>query len=258
MELELSKAELKANELINEANEIEISSNKIELEKELDIESNRNVNTFSNIVCSVVDKGVNYAIKALPIGDGLKDVALDVKEALKTNDFKHIVKTAISSSIREGLEFVGMPFNVLKNINTMKDVALKGGLTKALSAGIDIVCNKYLKNNLFVDLAKDFVSNVKNFVTSKDFLNKLDGAFNKLSEKVKGFKDTCNMWREAYEKFDLEKINELSKDLSKKVRGVLENTECGNENKTIQNITTLINNTKKKLSKIQLEACEQI
>ena len=145
MELELSKAELKANELINEANEIEISSNKIELEKELDIESNRNVNTFSNIVCSVVDKGVNYAIKVLPIGDGLKDVALDVKEALKTNDFKHIVKTAISSSIREGLEFVGMPFNVLKNINTMKDVALKGGLTKALSAGIDIVCNKYLK-----------------------------------------------------------------------------------------------------------------
>ena len=111
---------------------------------------------------------------------------------------------------------------------------------------------------MFVDLAKDFVSNVKNFVTSKDFLNKLDGAFNKLSEKVKGFKDTCNMWREAYEKFDLEKINELSKDLSKKVRGVLENTECGNENKTIQNITTLINNTKKKLSKIQLEACEQI
>lgn len=258
MELELSKAELKANELINEANEINKVDNNIEIENELNVEQTKNVNTFSNIVCNVVDKGVNYAIKALPIGDGLKDVALDVKEALKTNDFKYIVKTAINSSIREGIEFIGMPLNVLKNINTMKDVALKGGLTKALSAGIDIVCSKYLKNNLFVNIAKDFVSTVKNFVTSKDFLNKLDNAFNRLGEKIKGFKDTCNMWREAYEKFDIERINELSKDLRKKVKGVIENTECSNENRTIQNITTLVNNTHKKLSKIQLEACEQI
>ena len=262
MELELSKAELKANELINDVEntkniETEINS-KVEIQKELNVSQNKDFNVLSNMVTGVIDKGINYAIKALPIGDSIKDIALDVKEAIKTNDFKHIVKTAIGSSIREGLEIVGTPLNMIKDITKMKDIALTGGLTKALTAGIDIICNKYLKNNLFVSLSKDFISSIKNFVTSKDFLTKLDNSLNRFKDKVSSFKETCNTWREAYEKFDLDKINEIANTLSKKIRSVVNSNDCKEENNTIQNITKMVNTTRKKLTSIQLEACKAI
>ena len=259
MELELTKAELKANEILNEVDQDKkslIVDDSINLENELPLEEAKNTKEFTSVIGDVIDKGVNYAIKALPIASGVKDVALDVKEALKTNDFKEIIKTAVGSSIREGLEYLSMPTNILKDIKSLQKVALSGGITKALSAGVDIIFNKYLKNNLFGNLAKDFITTVKNFITSKEFINKLESAFKKIGEKINKFKETCDLWYKAYEKFDLNTINDLSKEVAKKSRNISEHTDCLAENKLIQNITSMINNTKEKLSSIQMEACK--
>ncbi len=260
MELELTKAEIKANEILNEANKAEsdlkVESKEIQLENELPLQESKNTKEFSNVVFNVIDKGVNYAIKSLPIANGIKDVALDVKEALKTNDFKYIVKTAVGSSIREGLEVLGMPINVLKNIKNIQNVAMSGGLTKAISAGIDIIYNKYLKNNVFCDLAKKFVDTIKGFICSKEFTRKIQGAFDKIGEKINKFKDTCKSWYDAYEVFDVEKINVLAKDVAKQAKKVGEDTECISENKLIQNITSMISNTKHKLSEMQMDVCK--
>ena len=263
MELELSKAEIKANELLEEVEKDgkgrTIDTNqKLDIEKELNVSQKSDFNAFTNVIGTVIDKGVNYAIKALPIGDSLKDIALDIKEAIKTNDFKHIIKTAIGSSIREGLEIIGTPLNMIKDITKMKDIAFTGGLTKSLCAGVEIISSKYLKNNLFVSMSKDFVGIIKNFINSKDFVKKIDSSISKINNKVSSFKSICDTWREAYEKFDLDKINEVAGTLSRRLRGVSNSEECKEENNTIQNITKMVNNTRKKLTSIQLEACKAI
>lgn len=264
MELELSKAERQANELLNEvkkeneSNNLIESTKNIEIENQLSISEAKSVKQFENIVGEVIDKGINYAIKALPIGDGVKQVALDIKNVLKTNDFKKIIKTAIGSSIREGVEYLSMPFRVLQNVKNIQKVALSGGLTKALSAGVDIVCNNYLKNNIFGDMAKGFVNTVKSFIDSKEFITKLSETMEKFEQKISKFKETCKSWYQAYDKFDIEEINLKSKEVAKVVKSVLGDFSCERENKLIQNITTMINNTKNKLSKVEMEVCKAI
>ncbi len=262
MELELSKAELTANRLIQEAEKIDshevVVDNSVDLQNELNVDEVKNVKQFTKIVEDILDKGINYAIKALPISDGVKEVALDVKEALKSNDFKHIIKTAVLSSIKEGLEFLKMPVTILKDIKNLQNVALNGGLTKMLSAGIDIVCNKYLKNNIFSDIGKALTSSIKNFISSKDFIDKLKQGFEKFNKKVESFKSICEKWHEAYKKFDIDMMNDISKEVSRKSKAVQNDRECENENNLIQNITKMVSNTKTKLSAMQFDICKSL
>ena len=42
------------------------------------------------------------------------------------------------------------------------------------------------------------------------------------------------------------------------IKSVLGDFSCERENKLIQNITTMINNTKNKLSKVEMEVCKAI
>lgn len=100
--------------------------NEIKVDKELEIQINKNKNGFQNLVEGIIDKGADYAIKSFPINDHVKDILIDVKNSFKSKDFKEILKTAINSSIREGIEIINMPINVLKDINKVKESAFRG------------------------------------------------------------------------------------------------------------------------------------
>lgn len=125
-----------------------ISLNK-DIDEKLSFQEERNRNEYSNTVAKVVDNSIGYIIKALPVNENIKQIALDVKDAFKTGDFKEIVKTAVKSSIKEGLEILNLPKNVISDITKISKIAFSGGLSSALSAGIDIISKKYLKNNIF-------------------------------------------------------------------------------------------------------------
>lgn len=233
-----------------------------DLDVNLDLNSNLEIATqksnFSKIVNDVIDKGTSYVIKALPVNKGVKNILLNVKEAFKTKDFKEIVKVAINSSIKEGLEMVGMPVSVIKDITKLKDIALKGGLKQALVAGIDITANKYLKNNLFADILKDFFDRTKQFLNSNEFLVKIDNGISKLKQKVDNFKKLCDNWNKSYQVFDLAKLNDLSERIKKyRYSKILDYNDL-NKTKVIPNITTLANTKKSKLSNTQLEVCETL
>ena len=116
-------------------------SNDIDITKDKNILEVQNINVFSNILSNLIDKGTNYIIKSLPVNSSTKDILIDVKDAFKTKNFKNIVSTAVKSSIREGLELLSIPKNVIQDINNIKNIATAGGLSCALSAGIDIVTN---------------------------------------------------------------------------------------------------------------------
>ncbi len=234
-----------------------ISLNK-DIDEKLSFQEERNRNEYSNTVAKVVDNSIGYIIKALPVNENIKQIALDVKDAFKTGDFKEIVKTAVKSSIKEGLEILNLPKNVISDISKISKIAFSGGLSSALSAGIDIISKKYLKNNIFSSVLFKITNEMKNYVFSKDFKIKIDNNINKLLEKNNKFNDLCQKWYESYEKFDLFNMNSLCKSIKNMQKHIVNDKDCKVQSDIIENMTNLINTKHSKLSPIQMQICNNI
>lgn len=234
-----------------------ISLNK-DIDEKLSFQEERNRNEYSNTVAKVVDNSIGYIIKALPVNENIKQIALDVKDAFKTGDFKEIVKAAVKSSIKEGLEILNLPKNVISDITKISKIAFRGGLSSALSAGIDIISKKYLKNNIFSSVLFKITNEMKNYVFSKDFKIKIDNSINKLLEKNNKFNDLCQKWYESYEKFDLFNMNSLCKSIKNMQKHIVNDKDCKVQSDIIENMTNLINTKKSKLSPIQMQICNNI
>ena len=234
-----------------------ISLNK-DIDEKLSFQEERNRNEYSNTVAKVVDNSIGYIIKALPVNENIKQIALDVKDAFKTGDFKEIVKTAVKSSIKEGLEILNLPKNVISDITKISKIAFSGGLSSALSAGIDIISKKYLKNNIFSSVLFKITNEMKNYVFSKYFKIKIDNNINKLIEKNNKFNDLCQKWYESYEKFDLFNMNSLCKSIKNMQKHIVNDKDCKVQSDIIENMTNLINTKNSKLSPIQMQICNNI
>ena len=85
-----------------------------------------------------------------------------------------------------------------------------------LSAGIEILFNKVTKLNLFKPIIQGVVKNVKNFIMSKSFIQKLNDGVNKILDKVNSFNKICDKWYKAYEEFDISSINNIANELNSK------------------------------------------
>lgn len=226
---------------------------KNELNNDMDVQIENVKLEFGNIVRNIVDRGADYVIKAMPINDHIKDILSDVKNSFKTKGFKDLVKTAVNSSIREGLEILSLPKNVISNIDKVKDIAIKGGLTNAICAGIEIVLKKNL--NINTDIVKDFIDKMKGFINNKAFINKIDQGIKKCSSRVGKFEKMCDEWYQAYKDFDLDKINQISSKLNNSVKNVKFNKDSVKSNNIIQNLTEFVNNKKDRLTEMQYQAC---
>lgn len=243
-------------ENINRIDTMKSIENEIYLEKDVVIGHNKN--EFAKVLEDAVYKGADYVIKGLPISTCVKDVLIDVKNAFRTKDFKEILKTAVNSSIREGLELLAIPKNVIRDITKIKDIALQGGLKNAVSAGIDIVTQKYLKGNIFEPFIKNFLNRTKDFIFSNDFIRKIDGGIKKILQKSDQCKKLCEDWYQAYEKFDLDLMNSLAKEIKNKKKIMNTDEAYIKESAIIDNMTKLVNAKKEKLSQIQLQICHSL
>lgn len=232
--------------------------NCIDIDKKLDFLENRNTIEFVNVVSKVIDNGTSYIIKALPINDNFKDIVFDVKNALKTKEFKEVLKTAVNSSIREGLEILNIPKNIISDITKIGSVAFKGGLSQGICAGIDIVKEKYLKNNIFSSIINKVLDDVKNYVFSSDFKNRIEMGVNKLLDKTNKFNELCDNWYKAYEKFDLFNINNICRDIKKLQPHIVNDKDCLTQTNIIENMTELVNNKNSKLTPMQMQMCSAI
>ena len=228
------------------------------LNKNLDIDLSKEKQAFDKIVVNVIDKGTDYILKAMPIQENVKDILLDVKKSFKTKDFTKIVQTAVTSSIREGLEIIGTPINVIKDINKIREAAFKGGLRQALVASIEIFTNKYLKGNILGDVVAKFIEETKDFVNSKRFAIKIDEDIRKVALKQEKFKVLCSEWYKAYDKMDLPTLNNIAKEISSKQKTSIINTDIMKASKIILNMTEFVNNKKDKLSLTQLDVCKSL
>ena len=225
---------------------------------EIDVAANRSQRVFSNLAFDVVNRGADYVIKSMPINNNIKNILLDVKKSFETKDFKQIIKTAVGSSISEGLELLKLPKNVITDITKITDITFKGGLREGICAAIDIVTNKYLKNNIFYNIIKDFINKTKDFIFNKSFSNKIESGINNILNRADKFKDKCKEWYKYYEKLDFEKMNNLAKALNRERNKVANDIECVKENNIMQNMMKLVNNKKDKLSNMQLQICNNL
>jgi len=215
-------------------------------------------NSITKATENAIDKAADYIIKAMPIPDALKDILKDVKNAIKTKDFKNVLSVAVKSSIREGLEILGLSSKNIKDIYYLKDIAIKGGLIPAIKNGIEIWANNYLKNNIVGKHVCDFFYKLKDYILTNRFTEKITEFIDKLSFKKEKFFTKCGEWYDAYSAMDIEKISKISKNLNRNSDVLEQYKECNKENQIIQNMTKMIQNKNQKLSEAQLQLCKTI
>jgi len=242
------------NNILEELN----NTKNLKLRNDLDLEVSQNLTDFKKIAQNAIYSGVEYAIKSLDLNDQTTECLNEIKKSFKTKDFKEILSTAIDCSVKFGLEIAKTKFPVLRTIDGLKNISVKGGVGTLISTAIDIFSNKYVKGNLINDGIKKLFDNIKNFVKSNVFIQKLELGIKRIKDKVDKFNTMCSNWYKAYEKFDINDINNIADSINKFSTRVGNNLECLKENNIIQNMTALINNKMDKLSETQMEACANI
>ena len=239
-------------------NEILNNVKNINLEKGLNLEIKEDIENYKNIAQKAILSGVEYAFKAYDLKDESKDVIKSVKNVFKEDSYKNLIGVAIDSSLKLGLEIIKKKFPILRGLDMIKEVSLKGGLPNFLASTIDIASSKVLKSSLMNDGIKRFLNDIKGYLKSASFIQKLETGINRLKNKVNQFKELSDSWYKSYEKFDLDEINKFANMIKKNVCYVRNYNNCVKENNIIQNMTKLINNKMDKLSNAQLEACANL
>lgn len=234
-----------------------IGKNK-KLNNEVELNILNNKENFDNLLFNIIKKGIDYGIKSLNINESNDGLFNIIKEISKSKEFKKIIKSCVNVSISQGLENKKVKVDSLKSLNGFKDISIKGGLRYLLSAGIDIVFKKATKLNLFKPIVEKILFNVKNFIMSNSFIKKIDLGIEKITNRTNEFKKLCKKWYKAYEDFDLFNINEIAKNLESKKNKIQMDSDCMKENNIIQNMTKLVNSKREKLSKLQLQICNDL
>ena len=63
-----------------------------ELDKQTNLEISKNETLFSNLTHSVLTKGADYVIKAMPLNSSVKNILLDVRSSLES--YKRHIKNS--------------------------------------------------------------------------------------------------------------------------------------------------------------------
>ncbi len=221
--------------------------------EETDVSVNKNSQQVINIIKSILDKGANYVIKSMPVNKHIKDILINVKEVINEKDFANILDVAIRSSIKDGMQMVGLNKSDIEEIDRFVDTAFKGGLANCVNIGIDIISAGKECGNIFYTYIEDFFDKLKSFVKSPDFKAKIYSNIEKCLDKVDTFKELCNDWYDAYDKFNMSDIKEIAGKLNKLKNKVDFNNDCINENAMIQNVTEFVGKRNRKLSKVQFD-----
>ena len=192
-----------------------IDKKSLSLQKGIDLEISQNLNNFKKIAENSINSGVDYAIKSLNIKKEEKENLNDIKKIFKQDNFKDMVNTAIDASIKLGLEIAKKKFPILKTIDGVKEISVQGGVGMLLSSVVDIASNKYFKGNLMSNEFKIFFEDIKSYLKSNSFINKIEQGINRVKNNIVKFKELCNKWYESYEKFDLNDLNNIADSINK-------------------------------------------
>ncbi|MBR1883483.1 MAG: hypothetical protein IJ809_00795 [Clostridia bacterium] len=229
-----------------------------DLVKQLDKNIEKEKGVFGKIIGDAIDKTANFAIKALPVPESVKDILSDVKEAIKTKDIGHVIKTAINSSLREGMELLGISKEKMEDLTEMKNTLFKGGLRENLSAGIETVYSKYINNNILSDELTSLVDSIKNSINGRTFSNEISSKLNVFEEKREYINDLCSEWYKAYHNLDIPRLNTINSDINMRASKSLLTSKQQKDIDIINNMTEFVNNKKDYLTDIEINFCNNV
>jgi len=245
-------------ELSNQINEIISNTRSLALELKEDGRMAALRGDLTNAAEKTIDHAAKYVIKAMPVPDAVKDILLDIKDAIKTKDMREVITTAVKSTVREGMEMLGLSTASINSLMELKDVAKKGGLITSLKNGIEIVEENYLKNNIVGDYVYKFFDKLKNYIMNNEFGKSLERFIKKLDEKKNKFLEKCEDWYDAYKNMNVEKMNDVAVELNNNKYVLTRYVDCVKENNVIQNMTTMINSKNGMLTSNQQRLCQVI
>lgn len=245
-------------DISNQINEIIENTKELALELNEDRRMTTLKNDLSNAAEKAIDHASKYIIKAMPVPDSVKDILIDVKDAIKTKDIKEVVSTVVKSTVREGLEIVGLSSSSINSLMELKDIAKKGGLITSLKNGIEIVAENYLKNNIVGDYVYSFFDKLKNYIMNNEFGKSLNNFIKKLEEKKDKFLQKCEEWYNAYKEGNLGKVNSVANELDSNKYVLSRYADCAKENNVIQNMTAMVNSKESVLTENQQRLCQVI
>lgn len=245
-------------DLSNEINEIIQNTKELALDISKDGKMELLKQDLTDAVEKTVDHATKYVIKAMPVPDAVKDILIDINDAIKTKDIKQVLSTAVKSTIREGLEMLGLSKKSINSLSELKDIAKKGGLVTSIKNGIEVVEANYLRNNIVGDYIYKFFDKLKCYIMNNEFMKYLNNRIDKLEQKKNEFLNKCEEWYNAYKNRDLDKVNELSQKLNDNKYVLSRYSDCVKENNVIQNITAMVNSNRDVLTVNQQRLCEVI
>ena len=143
-------------------------------------------------------------------------------------------------------------------MDTLKDIAKKGGFITALKNGIEIVAENYLKNNIVSDHIYTFFDKLKNYIMNNEFAKSLNSFIKKLEEKKNKFMKKCEEWFKEYKSGNLERLVDIAQELDSNKYILERYKDCIKENNVIQNMTSMIKNTNKALTENQKRLCQVV
>ena len=181
-------------DVASEINNIIEQTKELKLELSKDNRSELLTNDFITATIKAVDNASKYIIKAMPVPDAVKDVLMDVKDSLKTKDLKEVLTTAVRSTIREGMEIMGLPKKTLESLQEIKDVCKKGGFVTSVKNSVQIVANNFLKNNIVGDYVYTFFDKLEAYILNRDFMKKVEQWLDKFENKKQNFHQKCEEW----------------------------------------------------------------
>lgn len=227
----------------------------LNLDKSRDIEFSNGLTDVRKILENIISSSSNYVIKTLDCDNSIKTELKSISKSFKTDSFKDILKTALASSVNIGLEILKNKLPAGNLLSGIANAAIKGGIGKLISTGIEIVGNKMLKNNLG---EKNYITYFQDLITyfkENKFIDKFNDSIKRVGNKIEKFKNMCENWHEAYNNFNIDKVNEVYESINKYYPKVSKYSVIDKDHDIIKNLTTLINNKKGKLSQIQYDTC---
>ena len=230
----------------------------IGLDKNIELNLSKEKNLFGKIIGDIVDKTANYAIKMMPVPESIKDVLRDVKEAVKTGDLGNIIKTAVNSSIREGMEFLGFSPEKAQDLNEIKNLMLRGGLRQCLNAGIETAYSSYINGNILGEEVRKFVNSLTSNIESRNFLNLFDEKLSPYISVREDLNNLCEKWYSAYKDMDIDELNNINSDINIKRNQTLLNETQEKDINIINNMTEFVNYKRSKLSDVELNFCNNV
>lgn len=230
----------------------------LDLDKNVGLDLNREKNLFCKIIGETLDKTANFAIKMMPVPDSVKDVLRDVKDAVKTGDLGKVISTAVSSSIREVSEFIGISSDKMQDLNELKNLMLRGGLRQCLSAGIETAYSSYINGNILGDEIRNFIKSYTNNIESRNFINQIDSKLEPYIKIRNDIDSLCEKWYKSYDRMDIKELNAINSDINfLKTKGILTDKQL-KEVKVVKNLTEFVNSKKDKLTELELSFCNNV